>query len=166
LAGSYLVMVSWQSTDRGVAVIARPARSRLIVTALLRRQVQPLAELVNGAHQVIDDPGRRAVQLKLAGAALVLPWADGEAFARRLLAIAAADLQPTDPAGGWVFFDRGLLDAAAALAHAIGELAREPAPVSCAIMPGKESDGNVFREWVSFVPRITAASVELGCLAM
>jgi predicted ATPase len=35
--------------------------------------------------------------------------------------MAAADLQAADPAGGWVFFDRGLVDAAVALAHAIGQ---------------------------------------------
>jgi predicted ATPase len=70
-----------------------------------------LAELANRGHQVIDEAGRRTVQLELADAGLALPWTDGEAFARRLLAIAAADLHAADPAGGWVFFD---------LAHAIG----------------------------------------------
>ena len=42
-------------------------------------------------------------------------------FARRAIALALADRATADPHGGWVFFDRGLIDAAAALQHLTGE---------------------------------------------
>src|SRR5207244_11777498 len=44
-----------------------------------------------------------------------LPWVDGVAFARRAMGIALADRAAAGSLDGWVFFDRGLIDAAAAL---------------------------------------------------
>jgi predicted ATPase len=43
------------------------------------------------------------------------------AFARRAIEIALADRAAASSEAGWVFFDRGLLDAAAALQHLTGE---------------------------------------------
>jgi hypothetical protein len=42
---------------------------------------------------------------------------DGDAFARLLPGIATADLRTASPACEWIFFDRGLVDAAVALAR-------------------------------------------------
>ena len=47
------------------------------------------------------------------------------AFAQRAIEMALADRTAAGSSAGWVFFDRGLLDAAAALQHLTGE----PAPV-------------------------------------
>lgn len=55
------------------------------------------------------------------GAGLALPWVNEIAFARRAVEIALADRAAASREAGWVFFDRGLLDAAAALQHLTGE---------------------------------------------
>jgi predicted ATPase len=52
-----------------------------------------------------------------------LTWVDRVAFARRAIELAIADLTAASGLTGWVFFDRALVDAAAALQHLTGELA-------------------------------------------
>ena len=61
------------------------------------------------------------VQEELQGHGAALPWVDEAAFARRAIAMALADHVTARRLDGWVFFDRGLIDAAAALEHATGE---------------------------------------------
>lgn len=61
---------------------------------------------------------------ELASGGAALPWLDLAAFARRAIEVALADRE-TAPKTGVVFFDRGLVDAAAALEHATGEPALE-----------------------------------------
>jgi predicted ATPase len=82
-----------------------------------------LAELHRRGYAVIDEPGRRIVREELARDGTALPWVDAVAFVRRLIATALADRDAinADAAGGWVFVDRGLIDAAAALEHLTGE---------------------------------------------
>jgi predicted ATPase len=80
-----------------------------------------LAELAGRGYAVIEEPGRRIVQEELAGSGAALPWVDGAAFARRAIAVALADRMAARRLSGWVFFDRGLIDAAAALQHVTGE---------------------------------------------
>jgi predicted ATPase len=79
-----------------------------------------LAELARRGHSVVEEPGRRIVKQALEGDGAVLPWRDLAAFARRAMDMALADRE-TAPSTGWVFFDRGVVDAAAALEHATGE---------------------------------------------
>lgn len=69
----------------------------------------------------MPEPGRRIVAEELAGDGAALPWIDPAAFARRALAMALADRAAAATLPGPVFFDRGLIDAAAALEHATGE---------------------------------------------
>ena len=57
---------------------------------------------------------------EMRGAGRALPWVDPEAFAKRALAMASLDRERTKDARSWVFFDRGLVDAAVALEHAAG----------------------------------------------
>jgi predicted ATPase len=52
---------------------------------------------------------------------LALPWADKTAFVRRVFEMALADWTSAHLSEGWVFFDRGIIDAAAALEHLTGE---------------------------------------------
>jgi predicted ATPase len=85
-----------------------------------------LAALAQRGHAVIEEPGRRIVREELAGGGAALPWVDAEAFARRAVAMALADRTTAEGLDGWVFFDRGLVDAAAALEQATGEAVLEP----------------------------------------
>jgi predicted ATPase len=80
-----------------------------------------LAELARRGHAVVEEPGRRIVREEPHGDGLALPWVDPIAFARRAVAVSLEDLASAHEAGGWVFFDRGLVDSAAALQHLTGE---------------------------------------------
>jgi predicted ATPase len=79
-----------------------------------------LAELSRRGHAVVAEPGRRIVQEELKGDGQALPWVDAAAFARRAIEMALADRERAGALTGWVFFDRGLVDAAAALQHLTG----------------------------------------------
>ncbi|WP_182084086.1 AAA family ATPase [Aureimonas sp. ME7] len=79
-----------------------------------------LAELERRGFRTVPEPGRRIVEEELLGTGAALPWIDLAAFARRALEIAAADRTREVGGAGWVFFDRGLVDAAVALAYATG----------------------------------------------
>ncbi|PDT03444.1 ATPase [Rhizobium chutanense] len=80
-----------------------------------------LAELGRRGHRIVDEPGRRIVKQELEGDGAALPWVDMAAFARRAIEMATADYATASWKAGWTFFDRGLIDAAAALQHLIGE---------------------------------------------
>ena len=81
-----------------------------------------LVELGRRGHATVEEPGRRIVRQELAVDGGALPWINGAAFARRAIELAIADRRAAaDRPAGWVFFDRGLVDAAAALQHLTGE---------------------------------------------
>ena len=80
-----------------------------------------LAELAGRGYAVVEEPGRRIVQEELERNGTALPWVDAAAFARRAIDVALADRAAASRLNGWVFFDRGLIDAAAALRHVTGE---------------------------------------------
>jgi predicted ATPase len=79
-----------------------------------------LAELRRRGHAVVDEPGRRIVMEEVARGGAALPWIDLAAVARRAIEVAISDREAAMRLG-WVFFDRGLVDAAAALEHAASE---------------------------------------------
>ena len=74
-----------------------------------------LAELDARGFATVEEPGRRIVAQEMAGAGLALPWIDMAAFAQRAMAVALEDRARAGDLEGWVFFDRGLVDAAVAL---------------------------------------------------
>lgn len=80
-----------------------------------------LSELKWRGHSVIHEPGRRVVKAELEASGDALPWVDIAAFARRAIEISIGDHNGAEALAGWVFFDRGLIDAAAALEHATSE---------------------------------------------
>src|SRR4029077_19866466 len=80
-----------------------------------------IAELGRRGYAVVDEPGRRIVKEELARGGSALPWVDGVAFARRAMEIALADRAAAGSLDGWVFSDRGLIDAAGALEHMTGK---------------------------------------------
>lgn len=73
-----------------------------------------LAELARRGFRVVEEPGRRVV-----AAGRDLPWVDMAGFARLALRLAVADYRALSGRGP-VFLDRGIVDAALALAHAGG----------------------------------------------
>jgi len=86
-----------------------------------RRQVHPASELARCGHAVVEEPRRRVVKEELRGEGSALSWVDETAFARRAVDMALADRMSAGALDGWVFFDRGLVDAAAGLQYLTGE---------------------------------------------
>jgi predicted ATPase len=85
-----------------------------------------LSELSRRGHAVVEEPGRRIVQDELQRGGSALPWLNPIDFARCALATAITDYSSQAASvlqGGWVFFDRGIVDAAAAIACLTGERA-------------------------------------------
>lgn len=80
-----------------------------------------LNELRVRGHHVVEEPGRRIVREELAGDQRALPWVDPAAFARRAIEVTLADRKAARAHLGWVFFDRGLIDAASALDAVTGD---------------------------------------------
>ncbi len=69
--------------------------------------------------ETVQEPGRKIVREELRTGGQALPWTDPAGFARRCIDLALADLND-DHGDEWVFFDRGLVDASAALKHHTG----------------------------------------------
>jgi predicted ATPase len=80
-----------------------------------------LTELGERGYATVEEPGRRIVKEELLNGGRALPWEDAVAFVQHMIALALADLRAANSHGGWVFFDRGLIDALAALKHLTGE---------------------------------------------
>jgi len=80
-----------------------------------------LAELHGRGHTVVEEPGRRVVKEEMGNKGRALPWVDKTAFVRRVLEMALADWASAHVSEGWVFFDRGIIDAAAGLQHLTGQ---------------------------------------------
>jgi predicted ATPase len=80
-----------------------------------------LAELSRRGHAIVEEPGRRIVAQELRSGGIALPWVDAVAFARRAVAMALADREAAGEPRGWMFFDRSLIDAAAALHYLTNE---------------------------------------------
>ncbi|MFY0736354.1 AAA family ATPase [Aurantimonas sp. NFXS3] len=84
-----------------------------------------LVELERRGFMTVPEPGRRIVEEEQRGSGRALPWVDLAAFARRAIDLAAEDRKRIGDEAGWVFFDRGLVDAAVALQHATGHAAAD-----------------------------------------
>nr|MBA3811847.1 AAA family ATPase [Caulobacteraceae bacterium] len=85
-----------------------------------------VAELARRGYATVEEPGRRIVREEIRAGDSAFPWVDGIAFLRRAVAVALADRAAARRREGWVFFDRGLIDAAAGLEHLTGEPALAP----------------------------------------
>ena len=80
-----------------------------------------LTELRGRGYPVVEEPGRRIIADQLAAGGRALPWADAAAFLRRAIDLALEAMVMAETRSGWVFFDRGLVDAASALEASTGE---------------------------------------------
>lgn len=97
-----------------------------------------LEALAQRGIATVAEPGRRIVQQERAAGGGALPWHDLAAFARRALALARADRAEALARGGATLFDRGMVDAAAALERATG------APAAETLGPSRLYDSPVF----------------------
>ncbi len=79
-----------------------------------------IAELARRGHPVIEEAGRRIVREEMASGGTALPWIDMAAFARRAIALALADREDARMTAVATFFDRSVVDVAAALERAGG----------------------------------------------
>jgi predicted ATPase len=77
-----------------------------------------ITELARRGYAVVAEPGRRILAEERAGDGTALPWVDAAAFARRALEMSMWDHAA---ACGLTFFDRGVVDAAVAIAATGGE---------------------------------------------
>lgn len=84
-----------------------------------------LSALGKRGFATVQEPGRRIVAQELAEDGSALPWVDARAFARRAIEMAKSDLRAAQHIDGIVFFDRGLIDAAVAMAHSGGQTIEE-----------------------------------------
>ncbi|SAK78532.1 AAA family ATPase [Caballeronia ptereochthonis] len=80
-----------------------------------------LAELSRRGFATVEEPGRRIVQAEMQHDGNALPWLDMSAFLHRAIDMAHADRASFSEARKWVFFDRGLIDAASGLEHLSGK---------------------------------------------
>ena len=80
-----------------------------------------LTELCGRGYSVIEEPGRRIIAGERKTSGRALPWVDLSAFAERAIKLSLEDRARAKSMPGVVFFDRGLIDAAAALEYASGE---------------------------------------------
>jgi predicted ATPase len=80
-----------------------------------------LSELKRRGHAVMEEPGRRIIAEELQGSGQALPWINLAAFAERAIEMSLCDRDRAKKMSGVVFFDRGLIDAAAALEHVTGK---------------------------------------------
>ncbi|QKG70084.1 AAA family ATPase [Erythrobacter mangrovi] len=80
-----------------------------------------IEELARRGYTIMPEPGLRIVREERENGGSALPWIDPAAFARRAVEMARNDLPSASSSGGPVFFDRGLIDAVAALEFATGE---------------------------------------------
>jgi predicted ATPase len=76
-----------------------------------------LSELKRRGCPTIEEPGRRIVKEELAGNGNALPWNNPIAFAYRAIELALKDLEAVGSPTEYTFFDRGLVDAAIAMAE-------------------------------------------------
>lgn len=79
-----------------------------------------LQEMAHRGYAVVEEPGRRIIAEEREGHGSALPWVNLAAFAERAVALSLEDRARAKNLRGPVFFDRGLIDAAAALEFATG----------------------------------------------
>ena len=80
-----------------------------------------LAELERRGYAVFEEPGRRIIAEERRGSGRALPWVSLAAFAERAIEMSLEDRERAKGVSGMVFFDRSLIDAAAALEYATGK---------------------------------------------
>lgn len=91
-----------------------------------------LGELAHRGFGTVEEPGRRIVQGEMRSNGNALPWRDMAAFLHRAIEMARADRASFSAARDWVFFDRGLIDAASGLEQLSGKPYLKAPGLECA----------------------------------
>lgn len=78
-------------------------------------------ELQGRGCSIVEEPGRRIVAQQLSDGGKALPWIDLAAFTEAAIKLATEDRVRMGAELDWVFFDRGLVDAASAYTVATGD---------------------------------------------
>lgn len=100
---------------------------RVVISGCSGGGKSTLLEMLAGrGFTTVPEPGRRIVRDETARGGTALPWIDMAAFATRALALAQADHAAVAAAPDWVFFDRGIVDAAVALTSCADEAVLAP----------------------------------------
>jgi predicted ATPase len=97
-----------------------------------------VAELGRRGYTTVDEPGRRIVREELERGGSALPWTNIKAFLQGALDMALQDFTRASGLSGLVFFDRGLIDAAAGLERMTGK------PASSFLDPPRRYHRRVF----------------------
>lgn len=79
-----------------------------------------LEELARRGYPCVPEPGRRVILAEEKAGGEALPWENLTRFAEAAMRMAMTDIAQWSESEDWVFCDRGLVDAAAALAHLSG----------------------------------------------
>lgn len=79
-----------------------------------------LEELRHRGYPCVDEPGRRIVRQELERGGDAVPWINPAAFLQKAVQMSRSDRASAPRSPGWVFFDRGLVDAASALLELTG----------------------------------------------
>jgi len=112
----------YRATERGIDL----SRKFVLLTGCSGGGKSTLLKaLEERGFPTVQEPGRRIVSDELTGQGKALPWVDMKAFALRAVEMAKSDLQVAQHIDGIVFFDRGLIDAAVALAHSGGQTMKD-----------------------------------------
>ncbi len=80
-----------------------------------------LNKLLGRGYGIVEEPGRRIIAEEQKTGGEALPWNDVESFARRAIEMSLLDIEGISNPTDWVFFDRGLVDAASALSQITGK---------------------------------------------
>ncbi len=97
-----------------------------------------LEELAARSYAVVEEPGRRIAKQELTGGGERLPWNNLAAFAQAALDLALDDHRNAKHKRGIVFFDRGIVDAAAALVELTAD------PVVASLLKARHYNENIF----------------------
>ena len=76
-----------------------------------------LNELGGRGYSVVPEPGRRIVHQEQQHNGTAVPWINPKEFLKLAVDISLSDLEHWSTSKDWVFFDRGLIDAASGLAQ-------------------------------------------------
>ena len=76
-----------------------------------------ISELGKRGYSVVSEPGRRIVYQEQQHNGTSVPWINPEEFLKRVIHTSLSDLKQWSTSSDWVFFDRGLIDAARGLAQ-------------------------------------------------
>ena len=107
--------------DQNDAVTSTVRRSFFVISGCSGSGKSSLLDaLAARGYNTVTEPGRRIIESECAPDSPRLPWNDMAGFSRAALSMADADVMQAADCAGPVFFDRGVVDAAVALAHSTG----------------------------------------------